>query len=511
MKHNINHSVSSLSHDSEEKAKNKKCMTIFKWVFFFFFIYALPIIFADVLYQDDIQRVLYGDPSSWYKDGRPLMAYILTSLSFGIPLFDIFPAPLLLGLLFLSFALTLFYKKYLHSYDTISVILCLLMLIISPFFLENLSFRFESLVMCISLGLFIILFSLSEHTAKLVCFLQSFVITILVSSTYQASVGAFFSLLFLTVFIQLKDVPLKQIIENASYKVIGFCVGAIFYMLCIAPNFVAKHGYQAIHSKIIPLNAEGFTTLLNNLKKFFSFLRFMYFPDSKSFITYLSALTIIFTLIAIAIYIKDILSMEQDNSKNIKASLAIISPVLIIFFAFLPMCFLSVPIFMPRTFISFNIFLLFLGSVFISLSKRSRLVLIIFIPIFFFSYSFSYTYANLLKSQAAYEAFVAQSIVQDLNKISGIDSSYRFYIEGKKVMAKDVILAAKRHGLFYLLIPVHLRKRDTFSGDLLSHYSTYKISTYSLEKYNPKYLKEVTKNSLYRIMQYKKNIVIEFL
>ena len=497
-------------HDETEK-NNGKFITIFKSVFILFFIYVLPIILSDVLYKDDMRRVLYGDPSTWYNDGRPLMAYILTSFSFGTPLVDTSPLPLLTGILFLAFSLALFSKKYLQDYDSLSVVLCLLMLIISPFFLENLSFKFESLGMCISLGLLIILFSLPDRIAKAEYFVLSLIAAVFVCCIYQATLGAFFSLLLFTVFIELKDVPLETILEKALYKMSGFCIGSCIYMAGIAPYYVAKEGYQAEHSQLITLNAEGISKFFSNLKSFFVYLKLMYFPDSKSFITVLTAAVLFLTLIAIAMHLKDVLSAKNDSSKYKKFFLGLISPFLIIIFAFLPMYFLTNPNFMPRAFISFNTFLLFIGFMLVSLSKRKRLILLIFIPIYFFSYSFSYSYANLLKSQADYEMYVAQSITNDLNKINGINSSYKFYVEGKRIVAKDVSLATKKYTIFKLMIPNNLRKDYVFTGHLLSRYATYKINIYNLKKYDPNKYKLVTKNSLYRIMQNNKDVVIEFI
>ena len=502
-------------HAKNENTVSNNYITIFKWIVFFFFLYALPLILADVLYKDDIRRVMYGDPSTWYRDGRPLMAYILTAFSFGTPLVDTSPLPLLAGILILSFSMALFYKKYLHNYDNLSAVLCLLMLIISPFFLENLSFKFESLGMCITLALIIILFSLPDHISKPECFLLSGITSICISCIYQATMGAFFSFLFFTAFIELKettkDSTLKQYLEKAFYKTAGFCLGTLFYMGRIAPYFVAKDGYQAEHSQIIPFTAEGLTKFYKNLKGFLDYLQLMYFPDSKAFITYLSGAVIITAIIATVLYIKDIFAARQDKTKYYKACFVLIAPFLIICFAFLPMCILTNPNYMPRAFLSFNIFLLFIGFLLITLSKKRRLILLIFIPVYFFSYSFSYAYANLLKSQADFEDHVAQSIVYDLNKINGIDSSYRFFVEGKRIVAKDVSLATKRYSIFSLMIPNNLRKDYVFTGHLLSRYSTYRITTDNLKKYNPENYKTVTHNSLYRIMQNKKNIVIEFI
>ena len=167
---------------------------------------------------------------------------------------------------------------------------------------------------------------------------------------------------------------------------------------------------------------------------------------------------------------------------------------------------------MPRSFISFTTFLLFIGILFLTLTKKTRLVLFIFIPIYLFSYGFSYAYGSLLKSQSNYENYVARSIVYDLNKHKDIDDSCKFHIEGKCAAAKDVLLATKKFPrIFSLMIPRYFEKNGVYTGHLLSRYATYRIEVNTLKKYNPDDYKVVSKNSLYRIMQKNKDVVIEFL
>lgn len=510
MKHKPANSVTNLS-NREEGTENNELFTVFKGLSFLFLLYVLPIILSDVLYKDDIRRILYGDPSTWYRDGRPLMAYILTSLSFGTPVFDTAPLPLVGGILFLAFSLTRFYKKYLQSYDSFSVVLCLLMLIISPFFLENLSFKFESLGMCISLGLFILLFSLPDSVNKSLRFALSLIITVCVSCIYQATLGAFFSLLFITVFLEVKEQPLTTILENAFYKIVGFSLGFLLYMARIVPTYVAKDGYQAEHSGLLSLNSEGISRVFRHLNGFLLDLKLFYFPGNNQFLFFLSVVILTLAAVAVVMYIKDLLATEKDNSKYGKALLCFLAPLFILISAFLPMCFLARPNYVPRSFISFTVFLLFIGLLFLTLTKKTRLVLFIFIPVYLFSYGFSYSYGNLLQSQTNYENHVARSIVYDLNKIKSIDGSCKFHIEGKSSAAKDVVLATKTYPRIYsLLITNYLQKNNVYTTHLLSQFSTYRIDINTLKKYNPNDYKVVTKNSLYRILQNKKDVVIEF-
>ena len=61
MKHKPANSVTNLS-NREEGTENNELFTVFKGLSFLFLLYVLPIILSDVLYKDDIRRVLKEEP-----------------------------------------------------------------------------------------------------------------------------------------------------------------------------------------------------------------------------------------------------------------------------------------------------------------------------------------------------------------------------------------------------------------------------------------------------------------
>ncbi len=497
----------------ETISSNTRNRTIFKGLFFSFIIYVFPIMLADILYRDDIRRTLVGDPSTWYRDARPLMAFIVEFFNLGAPIFDISPLTQILGVAILALALTLFSRKYFPKHSTKSAILCCMMFIISPFFLENLSYHFESLGMCLSLALYLILFSLPDRIQGVSLFVLTFFFSFCVLCLYQAAIGTFGALLFLTGYLKLHIINWKQFFISALYMIGGCLAAVVIYMLLVAPLYVPEEGYQATHSVVIAFSSSGLRQLLTNIYSFVILLRITFFTDTRLSGIYLSVALVLVSLLSLYIHYK---KQEQENSNAFSFSklfFAFITPFCILVNVFLPLTFLENTIIMPRSCISFNIFMLFIGILLISFAKLKtgyQYVLLLFIPIFLFGYGFSYTYGNLLKSQRNYECFVAESIVNDLQKIKTVNGKSVFYVDGNRVVSKEVALAQKKFKIFDLLISKTFRKNFWFGGHLLSHYSTYPIIIKKLPNFKQREFRLVTDTSCYQIMQSGNEVIINF-
>ena len=116
---------------------------------------------AKVLYKDDIIRSMQNGGHTWFFDGRPFMAAIHYLINFDTKIFNLAPLNQILGATILCYAGYLFVKKYLSDLSVCLKVLCIVSLVISPLFLENLAFNFESLGFCISLSIPLFLCSVS--------------------------------------------------------------------------------------------------------------------------------------------------------------------------------------------------------------------------------------------------------------------------------------------------------------------------------------------------------------
>jgi len=118
------------------------------------FLYSLilaPILRADRYYVDDWGHALLGY-SQWANDGRPLTDLLMRILGGHPPLVDFSPLPQIGAIAVLSYLSVLVARKF-KLCGAVIAALATLPLGANPFFLENLSFKFDSLPMALSMFL----------------------------------------------------------------------------------------------------------------------------------------------------------------------------------------------------------------------------------------------------------------------------------------------------------------------------------------------------------------------
>ena len=480
--------------------------TIFQRLSFFALLYTFPLLLTNVLYKDDIRRTIFASPETWYRDGRPLMALLIELFTLGRATPDISPLPLLFGVLILSYALTCFGRKYLSDFTVWRVVLCLFTFIMSPLFLENLSFKYESIGMCMSLSLFLFLFSLPDEITNTKLVFTSIIITLTVLLTYQASIGAFLALLFLTALLETDTKTINKIILSACSKCLGFLIAILAYLLILSPRIVATDGYQGKVSQRVPLSTESLTILIRNCNYYFNLFTDVFFPGISSPITWLS----ITALLAVLLYTLGKAFHHIKSKDYAKCIFTLLVPQLIILSSFLQLCIFKIPVVMPRSLLSFNVFMLLTGIAIVSLTRTRRFSILVFIPIYLSSFSFIFTYSNLLHTQRQYEEFIAKSVARDLNRIKNIDSTFLFYIDGRVLKTQELALAQKHYRILNYLIVNIYHDYFWFGGDLISHYTNFHFNVRKLEKKDYRNYQMITGNSVYRIMQKEKSVVVDF-
>lgn len=113
-------------------------------------IFSYPLVQADQLYRDDIWRAFHGE-MGWVSNGRPLSSLLVLLVNGGPRLADLSPLPLWLGLAAIAFSL-LPWRRRLRPFDPGYAWLAMLILVVQPFFLQNLSYHFDALPMSLALA-----------------------------------------------------------------------------------------------------------------------------------------------------------------------------------------------------------------------------------------------------------------------------------------------------------------------------------------------------------------------
>ncbi|MDK1185647.1 glucosyltransferase domain-containing protein [Cronobacter turicensis] len=115
-------------------------------------LFVLPILLSGVLYQDDILRAANGE-AYWGVLGRPLSDVAVMALGFGSGfVVDSFPLSLILAGALLGASSVMLYCRFAISHGIASGLVFSLFSL-SPFFLQNLSYHFDSFPMM--LGVFL--------------------------------------------------------------------------------------------------------------------------------------------------------------------------------------------------------------------------------------------------------------------------------------------------------------------------------------------------------------------
>ncbi|MFJ4194320.1 glucosyltransferase domain-containing protein [Pseudomonas sp. NPDC089534] len=121
-------------------------------LFFLFatFLYVLPLILADFPYIDDNWRALAAG-NAWARQGRLFVDWLYGALTFTGAAPNIFPLPLLLATLAVSWALTRLTFHYFPQ-PTLAACLVPLPLWYNPFLLQNLSYQYDGPATALSLA-----------------------------------------------------------------------------------------------------------------------------------------------------------------------------------------------------------------------------------------------------------------------------------------------------------------------------------------------------------------------
>ncbi|CZX51662.1 glucosyltransferase domain-containing protein [Enterobacter hormaechei] len=198
----------------------------------------MAIIFAvGKLYLDDNARVMDGY-YGWENEGRPLASLVIYILNFGRILTDISPLSQLIAIALAVGSCSIIGRDVLKKSPVVSAI-ATSPLFIFPFFIQNLSFRFDSVTMCLSIFIlcipFIAFSGRSAASSALITFLsvQSSLLT------YQASLPVFYAIL-MTCFTYDKDKDARKYILILASSAFSL----LLYIAVTSKSFVTS-GYAS--------------------------------------------------------------------------------------------------------------------------------------------------------------------------------------------------------------------------------------------------------------------------
>ncbi|EJC8343495.1 glucosyltransferase domain-containing protein, partial [Salmonella enterica subsp. enterica serovar Worthington] len=246
--------------------KNKKYL----FLFIIGLLYVFPIVLANVYYVDDMGRLSLG--YGWDGDGRILSNVLTEALSFGNGIISIFPYSTLLSsvILVISGIIVsdmLFENKYLKSISS-------LFILTSPFMLENLSYRYDSILMAVSVLCAVVPFIFRSHYKLF--FATSFFCLLISFCLYQTSTMAYFSVALCLLIKQCLNNEKAFDFRLCLNSLLCFFVSYIVYSLLI--SFLAVNMQR---SGFITFDADGFDIILSRLRSYESYYNSLYVSGFK--------------------------------------------------------------------------------------------------------------------------------------------------------------------------------------------------------------------------------------
>ena len=468
-------------------------------------IFVLPIIIADYYYIDDLGRSIVGY-SGWSSDGRPVADMVMESLGFGLPLTDISPIPLILSIATLSLSCTLLAKSAGFKSRAAAVI-SLFPIIANPFFLSNLSYKFDSLTMSLA-----VLFSCIPFTFRCMKAFPKVVLTtacIVISlCLYQAASNAF--VILAVSFFILESYKNKGCIQSLILNAVSFAMAYAIYLKLIVPHYVVGE-YSTGHSDILPLSLDSLSSISNNIQMSVNLI--------KSFMTgYAGTMfSLLFSISVVCVVV--VAAFSFINSKNMKGLIIFMivfaSPA--IFFVSIPGVVLALknPVLMPRVYIGFGFAIAAsMSIIYFTLCRHFKpLVLIMAVPVMFL-FSFGATYGNSLKAQKEFDVFVLSNISSDINRL-GLSGKKYIVVDGYMPKSPVTMLAYQKYPLVEMMTPGYLADGWVWGNSLMHHYlmtQTFpdqeKQEKIRMERCN---LKPLTENNIYKIMSFDDYIVLSFV
>ena len=387
-------------------------------------LYALALfalIRGDIYYCDDWGSSIRE--TSWNHFSRYLGTFILNDFAtLGKGSLDLSPLPQIMGVCFVIISSMILIYLIRKKFDLLGIIASL-PLGLSPYFLQNLSYKFESLFMGVAVLLAILPFLFKEN--RKIFIVVSIISLFLMFMTYQATNAIYIilSLYFAFSAFFLEKKSLKESIIFLSICAVNLILAGLIYKI-IALKPVNEYIVAYASDKMLSLNSHFFMGLWTNLT---TYLTTLYNDFKHTAYIWLIALMCVCFIINIAIH--------SNYPKILSIFASIVFLIIALCLSFGLYIVLDSPLFEPRAFCGFNAFVAIICIASVSLQLDSKQIvsntnpnkirqithyvsIATTIITAYFLISFANIYGNALKKQDEYLDFRAKLLLEDLAKVA---------------------------------------------------------------------------------------------
>lgn len=409
---------------------------------FVYLIAMSAIIRSNYYYDDDIARALNG--YSGWGFSRVLSNFLSQFLHADSYLTDISPLPQVIAVFLI--ALTSVIAVHLITGEkefSFWHFVAAVPIGISPFFLECLSFKYDSPYMALSM-LFSVAPLLFCGGKPLVYVLATAAGMVGMCTTYQASSGVF-PMLVIVLGIRrwVWGEKTAEVMKFYAISAAGYLLGIILFRKVIMTEFIAYASTTAASaSELIPC------TIANYKKFLYHFLTG--FKPAWLGVSFLICVCFLWTAVSV-------------SRHNKLVTLALVSAAMLVMFllSFGVYPFLVEPLFSPRSMYGIGCFIAFLGIFAVTQIPKGYPAKAACLVLSWFFFVFSFTYGNALSVQAQYTDFRITQVISDLKTCEALASGEEATLQITGTIGYSPVIEnmLKDFPILKRLIPV------TFCGD----------------------------------------------
>lgn len=360
-------------------------------------LYVFPIIHADIYFFDDLTRVVNGY-TDWEDQGRPLasISQLIISASRPSMLLDVAPLTQLIAAFLLALSAFQF-NEYLKRDHKKGVLLASALIIVNPFFLSNLSYRYDSFSM--ALGLFLAVLAFCLPLKSRLGSGTSLALLVASLSLYQSGINIFIALVAIEMLLLSNQNDLKLIWSRLLTRMGQYCIACLLYFVTIGQIFTNERSRS--RGTLIEFGHDGIASVFANLELF-----------GKLWMSFFTPVNAFCFSILILFILRDFdRVLQSSENKKIQVLTLLIALSLYFISLFGPMILLQNSHADYRTMPSFYMFAPLL--IIISSKVRDRFsfvwLIALILPI-----SLSYQYGVAAKNQRIYETRISTLVQYDL-------------------------------------------------------------------------------------------------
>ncbi|MBV8329978.1 MAG: glucosyltransferase domain-containing protein [Verrucomicrobia bacterium] len=418
----------------------------------------LPICIADRYHLEDWRRLLDGT-FGWIGEGRPLTELLMRALNLGDPFKDLSPLPQIATIAVLSYSAVLISRKFAIRPPLLAALIAF-PIGGSPFFLENLSFRYDSLGMALAMTLALVPLLTTESLSFKAWFTGALCIFASLNF-YQTGINAFFVFCVVELsLLQLRNDSLQKLQKIILLRVAQFLAGFVPYLLLA--RALIRGSYNQQHFTLVT-NVSELGAIARNWKTSWHFI-YGSLPAGQREIFRLPVLLAALLLIGIGLYY--VRTMIRSRQSVLVVALALVAVILLplawIGGALGPVLFpANAIILLPR--IHMGLGPLLASSFVLICATFSRLGLDtkwLCVPFAIPAYAmimFAFVFGNTLKEQKRYEERITSKLLDDVKLISSTYPVEAIIINGNVGYAPAVRQVMRKYRLLRSLVSIDLR------------------------------------------------------